>query len=855
MVMERLRLEIAVKKIRLKKAINLTQVGKSRSVAIIIQFLDFPDIIIHPLGTTRLLQEQEKTLQEISFNVSHKADFMLQETVRQSVFPTQCFCTLVELLEKDKARVLGKWASGCAWIPTDTTATGRVYMTVEIHNRHGEAVGTVEISSRVLGAASHEKTAQSIKVAPPQRRTSDMPSSSILLSNFLTKAGPTAASHTDATSLTSSPGHRTKKAPQKIRVVIKESGSGALLAHHGAVPVAPLVDPSVPAGNGLTDPTELAVAPPGPLPPNNPVFSAAPPPSDREHNSSFVGEKRSLLAVLRYDVVYQLQSTSETLAASLKREERFLSKCSCNESGARLLRLIEKHVQKMLKILNVLLQFANRLASSPTRGTFREVTDDVQQRYHRNPINRLKTPPKGSVGYFLMFDVLYQLQCVETHLSYLLESYEKELNIPIHTVDPTVGAYCSASEEEVHHLMKYVNILVQSAIDGRLEGGHVSRKEIKRSPSSSSSSSLRVHRKHRSSPPVETQSPIRNLATQPEVHSKLPSPSRKPSHREQRRRSSSSRHASRSKRKDRHQRSRRSSTISSTSDSRFSSSSFSSFSSISSSPRGRQSDKKKTAGKGSPKSTLAVSVPVSSKVPDAPRAILPLPAAPGPIAMSPPDISLSFSPAPKIDRMPSPNATFSAPPVPLSTPPSSIPAQPANIPSSGPTPVPNLKVQLESFRFGSQSAPPLNEDSLYSSDFSSKSQSATKDTPRRDAGVLSPPPASPAVPLQGVPGVLQAAILPPPSVAGLAVGAPPPIGADAQPPFSSPIPVSSSLVLPSASVIPPPPYNVVAPAPPAMVTPSVISQPPIQVAPPYTGAAASIPGPVVLASGGDEGNI
>ncbi|TPP47983.1 hypothetical protein CGC20_14985 [Leishmania donovani] len=188
-------------------------------------------------------------------------------------------------------------------------------------------------------------------------------------------------------------------------------------------------------------------------------------------------EKSSLLHLLQYDVAYQLQSLSETVAAALHREHDVLTRTPLkgpDKSGAvstsRLTKSIDNHVASIVRVANIILQVANQLVDNspapPRIGTSREVKDMIRQ--WRNPVNKLPLPAEGSVGHYLQYDVLYQLQCLGTNLAYMIVAYRAALDTPLSSIPAQHVEYCDELGHEIQHLTKHINILVQSSVDGTL---------------------------------------------------------------------------------------------------------------------------------------------------------------------------------------------------------------------------------------------------------------------------------------------------------------------------------------------------------------------------------------------------
>lgn len=155
MKLERFRLEIAVK--RAYEVSYLKNSAECCRTAVIVQFLDFPEIILYPVGHVSLSSNTHDK-KDIQYGVFHKAEFVLEEGIGSSIFPTQCFCTLAEFMTTDKARTVGRWTTVCEFHISPLSASGvshessalfSSFQTLAVRNRRGEHVGWVEMSSRL----------------------------------------------------------------------------------------------------------------------------------------------------------------------------------------------------------------------------------------------------------------------------------------------------------------------------------------------------------------------------------------------------------------------------------------------------------------------------------------------------------------------------------------------------------------------------------------------------------------------------------------------------------------------------------------------------------------------------------
>lgn len=433
--MQPYRLEVAVKRVY---GLGPLLASSAAKIAVEVRFLDFPPIVIHPQGYA--------VGDTVAYNVCHKADFRMSAEQVGATFPATCQCQLVVGEDRSAAAPVARWACPCALLPyLDTTGASpaRSYANYIIGNAVGEVVGYAEMSCRVLALempASPAHARPAPVLAHPPAQPPVVAAAATPTSPPAPSMGPSSASRVTAASAE-------QGKPYIVRVVVGESDRGPRRSGQPAQPH------------------------PG---------SASAPGDGPRHLPANTAEKGSLLHLLQYDVAYQLQSLSETVAAVLQREHDVLNRtplraadsgdAAAGVSTATLTRSIDHHVAAIVKLANIILQVANQLVDSspaPARvGTSRELTELARQR--RNPVNKLPAPGEGSVAHYLQYEVLYQLQCLGTNLSYVTLAYRTALDTPLASLPAQHVEYCDELGREIQHLTKRLNILVQSSVDGTL---------------------------------------------------------------------------------------------------------------------------------------------------------------------------------------------------------------------------------------------------------------------------------------------------------------------------------------------------------------------------------------------------
>ncbi|KAG5492769.1 hypothetical protein JKF63_01349 [Porcisia hertigi] len=432
-------LEVAVKRVY---GLNPLIASLASKIVVEVRFLDFPFITVHP--------QKYAVGDTVTYNVCHKADFRMKSEQAVATFPVTCQCQLVTV---DSGAVPGtaRWSCPCPLVPQSDAAAEpslRTYANYVIRNAAGETVGYADMNCRVLSqdvlSTAPVQAPAPVPVYVPTRQASVRPP-------------PIAAPPTSAPE----PSRETQAEPGKpyiLRVIVSEND------RHRR--------PSQPARCDNLQGASRA-----------PEATAATHASSNGRGqqqrplSANTAERGTLLHLLQYDVAYQLQSLSETVAAALQREHDVLTRIplkGSDRSGsvrtAKLTKSIDQHVASIVRLANIILQVANQLVDNspapPHTGTSRKLKDMAQQK--RNPVNKLPLPANGSVGHYLMYDVLYQLQCLGTNLSYMTVAYRVALDTSLSSIPAQHVEYCDALAHDIQHLTKRVNILIQSSIDGTL---------------------------------------------------------------------------------------------------------------------------------------------------------------------------------------------------------------------------------------------------------------------------------------------------------------------------------------------------------------------------------------------------
>lgn len=436
--MQPYRLEVAVKRVYGLTAPVTSTAATSPRPAVEVRFLDFPSIVVHPQGS--LVGDA------IPYNVCHKADFRMTAEQAASVFPVLCQCSLATGSEPTPTRT-AQWTCPCSLLQSPSGAAAqRPYANCVIRGGAGETLGYAEMSCVVVALASPPQS-------QPQPSAAALPQATAAARFAPPPAGAPPAPAPSQPTASPEPhkpnGDGDQGKPYIVRVVVGDSNR----RRHPARPA-----------NG--DDAGATVS-------HDAVHRS----SGGHRLSANTASNDSLLYVLQYDVAYQLQSLSETTAAVLQREHPLLSSTPLRSEGnvggvgvARLTKSIDRSVAQMMKLANIVLQVANQLIDSspapPRTGSSREIKEMAQQK--RNPVNKLPTPAANSVGHYLQYDVLYQLQCLGTNLSYVTLAYRDALDAPLSAIPQQHADFCASLGSEVQRLTKLLNILIQASVDGTL---------------------------------------------------------------------------------------------------------------------------------------------------------------------------------------------------------------------------------------------------------------------------------------------------------------------------------------------------------------------------------------------------
>ncbi|KPA86403.1 hypothetical protein ABB37_00582 [Leptomonas pyrrhocoris] len=450
------RLEVAVKRVYGLTPLLATTSSK---IAVEVHFLDFPSIVIHPQGFA--------IGDAVTYNVCHKADFRMTAQQAASVFPAVCQCHL----SADNDANLSKnaqWFCPCPLIvpsPDGGLSGGqqqqqpqRAYVNCVIRDPAGETLGYVEMSCVVVSFA-------------PFQQPSPLP----VASSHQMPSTPYASRPADAAAATPSPLRPPPSASPDTRKPAVESGQGK--PYIVRVVVGESDRKRRGGGFDRREGEDDDIGSREVAPAHNGAGGGGRRSSPVRRVSANTASRESLLYVLQYDVAYQLQSLSETTAAVLQREHPVLTSTPLPSDGedgtvniSKLTKSIDRSVAQMVKLANIVLQVVNQLIANnpapPRTGASREIKEMARQK--RNPVNKLPVPADGSVGHYLQYSVLYQLQCLGTNLAYVTLAYRDVLETPLSAIPKQHADFCFSLGDEVQHLTKLLNIFIQSTVDGTL---------------------------------------------------------------------------------------------------------------------------------------------------------------------------------------------------------------------------------------------------------------------------------------------------------------------------------------------------------------------------------------------------
>ncbi|ORC92113.1 uncharacterized protein TM35_000043270, partial [Trypanosoma theileri] len=486
--MRKYRLEIAVKRLY-----GLLNMSSSARIVFSVRFSTFPEIFIRPQqggggGVIEASPAGDRIL-SLTYCVCHKAEFQLDDNEIRRLFPAECFCRLYDenqirtsgaSIESVTAAASLTWVCPCP-LMTERAADSRQHANYAMCDANGQIMGYAEMSCRVV-------TVNNI--------SSPSVSSSPACMSIPTTTGPS--------TLPTSNGHLIMNGkPYVIRVIVdnKEnkkkkkikstksdhhSSSGVITSGEETGTVVAVNDPSL-EKKGTDSQNYHGES-------KNNVIRSRSGSKNRGGGGRRIVEtvgtakKKTLLYILQYDVAYQIQSNCGTLYATLKREFTPLNAVTVNEKSKPMIDKVDNLVQGISKLANIALQLANQLAESAGES-YTNVSSDEKTR--RNPVNKLPIPREGSVAHFLMYQVLFQLQCLGTSLCYVTAVYHQPLEVQISSLHHQHVKFIKKLAVEVQELTKYINIIVQSTIDGTFGSNKVlsSRSTSTYSSSFSSSSS------------------------------------------------------------------------------------------------------------------------------------------------------------------------------------------------------------------------------------------------------------------------------------------------------------------------------------------------------------------------------
>lgn len=483
--MQQYRLEIDMKRLYGLHPILATAASK---ISVEVRFLDFPPIVIHPQGYS--------SGDVITYNMCHKATFLMSAEQINAALPATCNCRLLTDSTAEMSQVASiHWTCPCTLVPSSSSAGGtlaaapRSCVSYPLRNAAQELVGSAEMVCTVSPPVPPEPP-----VAPAA-----VPAEPSVPTSVVAPAPPPAPATATVTAAAPVPtplepsqlvkaGNTAK--PYIVRVVVGDQARRGGRAEGEAAQQQrrSVVQVQGPSHGGARD--EEA----------SPVNTA---------------EENTLLYLLQYDVAYQLQSLSETVAATIQREYDVLNGAKLDaHAPGHLLNRIGQSVANIVKLSNIALQIANQLVEgtpAPSRpGTNRAISDHAKQR--RNPVNKLPSTSEGTVGHYLTYDVLYQLQCLGVNISYTTLAYRTALQVPLTSLPEQHVKFCKSIGSQVQELTKQVNILIQSTLDGRIvsSGGQISKTRSADRPKHKGRSSRKAHR---SASPQHPASPSTSLSS------------------------------------------------------------------------------------------------------------------------------------------------------------------------------------------------------------------------------------------------------------------------------------------------------------------------------------------------------
>lgn len=416
-------LEVAIRRLHGLPASPTIDPAAAWGGPIVVQFLDFPGIIITPQPSAPNRNDNRTAAPEepgsVAYNICHTAVFTQEATVLEGQLPTNCTCFFRNSPKK-------QWLCPCPLTPSKPAPPHLLFVTcVARHTDTGAATGQIDMYCCVYPSGDSGTSAVA----------------------SYSPAGAAVPTNNTATPPMQLVPQSTVAKPYIVRVVIDGQHEGRARKQRTT-----------------GSPTTLQQLREGVQHPRGSLSSSCLPCADES----------TFLYVLQYDIAYQLQSTSEFLATTLKHEGNQLGAVTLKRRNNDLTMSIDKHVKRIIRLANIVLQIANQLLCS--RGTFTAGTGttrrlDGEEVFKRQPVNKLHMPKEGTVAHYAMYDVLFQIQCVGANLAYTVAAHRKALEVPLHTLPPEHVAFCRQLENEVQLLTRKVNIMIQTAMAGRVRGG------------------------------------------------------------------------------------------------------------------------------------------------------------------------------------------------------------------------------------------------------------------------------------------------------------------------------------------------------------------------------------------------
>ncbi|RNF07922.1 hypothetical protein TraAM80_03070, partial [Trypanosoma rangeli] len=437
----RFRLEIAVKRLH-----SLVNMSSSARIVFAVRFSSFPEIFLRPQtggggGVVERAPAGDFIL-SLTYNVCHKAEFYLNDDEYRKIFPAQCVC---RVYDEGQPHAPVSWVCPCP-LSTVQVAAGRQHSNYAMCDSAGKTMGFAEMSCRVVPMDEAMLSTAVVPGATASSAVSRQASLPVATSNLTVNGKP----YVIRVILDGADGERRKKRMHKMTRGGHRDSSPAKLTSSGAGAVVEGTLPQKEAEKSLR---------------GRPLASTHE--SNRRGSKSTV-KKKTFFHVLQYGVAYQIQSNCGTLYATLKREFTLLDAVAVDEKSKPITDKLDCVVQQILKSANIVIQLANQLAESSGMDY---TSASVEDSSRRNPVNKLPIPREGSVAHFLMYHVLFQLQCLGTNLCHLTTAYRQPLEVRLSTLHRQHVKYIKYLCIEVQELTTRINIIVQSTIDRSFAGG------------------------------------------------------------------------------------------------------------------------------------------------------------------------------------------------------------------------------------------------------------------------------------------------------------------------------------------------------------------------------------------------